>query len=194
MLKDGGDDRAALVFIDQNADFSKYSKVILEPVTVWHSSEMKLAEEDTAEIKALSDYLFAAVQRELSKNYEMVSAAGPDVMRVRIALTEAIGANVAMNTASTIVPIGLIASSGKKLATGSHAFVGKAAVELEILDSSTNERIAAAVDERAGSKNPIGGKWADSEAAFDYWAERLDQRLQQLARGNRMEESFRNLY
>lgn len=193
MLGEGEGDQASLVYISQETDFSKYKKVILEPVTVWRSGESKLSELEASEVKELTDYLYSAAHGELSKHYQIVKDPGADVMRIRIALTEAVGANVAMNSVSTVVPIGLVSSTTKKLATGSHAFVGKASVEVEILDTITNTRIVAAVDERAGRKNPIGGKWGDAKSAFDYWAGRLASRLQQLERGNNLEESFRNL-
>lgn len=193
MLMEGQGDQVALVFIDQDTDFSRYSKVLLEPVTVWRSGKSKLSELEASEIKELSGYLYSAAHIELSKNYEIVEDSGPDVMRIRIALTEVVGAKLALNTITTVLPVGIVASSSKKLATGSHAFVGKASIEVEVIDALTNTRIVAAVDERAGSKNPINGKWGDAKNAFDYWSERLNSRLQDLARGNKMEESFRNL-
>jgi hypothetical protein len=68
------------------------------------------------------------------------------------------------------------------LATDTQVFVGKAAIEVEITDSMTGKRLAAAVDERAGAKTlrGIGGKWKDVDNAFKYWAERIQKRLAEL--------------
>jgi hypothetical protein len=193
LLSAGGDGRANLLYIDESAQFSQYDKVLLEPVTVWRTSDANLNDLEAAELKQLTDHLYTSVHKELSKKYEMVQVAGPGTLRVRLALTEAVGANVAMNTVSSIIPIGLIGSSAKKMATGSHAFVGKASVEGEVLDSITNVRLLAAVDERAGRKDPIGGKWSDANAAFDYWAEKLASRLNGLVRAEGMKQSLKEI-
>ena len=68
------------------------------------------------------------------------------------------------------------------LATNTAVFVGKAAIEGEITDSVTNERLVAAVDERVGTKSLSGmfHKWSDVEKAFDTWAGHLRERLEEL--------------
>jgi hypothetical protein len=65
------------------------------------------------------------------------------------------------------------------MATDTQVFVGSCAIEAEITDSLTHYRLAAGVDERAGTKAIRGGigKWSDAEEAFDYWAKRIAQRL-----------------
>jgi hypothetical protein len=65
------------------------------------------------------------------------------------------------------------------LSTGTQAFVGRVAIEAEILDAVSGERLIAAVDERAGSKRLRGSTnaWSDVYSAFDYWAEVLRARL-----------------
>ena len=45
-------------------------------------------------------------------------------------------------------------------------------MEAEFLDSTTNERIAAAIDKAPGGKLDVG-KLSPAKAAFEYWAERL---------------------
>jgi hypothetical protein len=71
-------------------------------------------------------------------------------------------------------------SSAAGLASDTQVFVGKCGIEAEVTDSLTNHRLAAAVDERAGTKALRGGvgKWSDVEEAFDFWAQRLRSRLQ----------------
>jgi hypothetical protein len=51
-----------------------------------------------------------------------------------------------------------------------------------MLDSVTGERLAAAVDKRQGGKGVFRGKWEDTKEAFDFWAKRFRQRLDE-ARG-----------
>lgn len=180
-LRKGKGSEIARVYINPEADFSKYDKVILDPVAVWRSPKTQLNKLESEELEKLVDYFYTAVYEKLSANYQIVEEPGPGVLRIRLALTEAKGSNFLFNTASTVSPVGLALSTTKKLATGSHAFVGKAAVEGEVLDSVTNTRLMAGIDERAGNKNPLGGKWGDAQRAFDFWAQRLQMRLWELS-------------
>jgi hypothetical protein len=55
--------------------------------------------------------------------------------------------------------------------------VGAANVGIEVVDAVTGEQLAAAVDARARTKNPLSmrtyEKWGDVEAASRYWARRV---------------------
>jgi hypothetical protein len=129
------------------------------------------------------NYLDATLRATLKTDYALVNTPGPDVMRLRVAITEAKGAKVALDTFSTLMPIGLALSEAKNLATGSHTAVGSVGVECEGLDSQTQARLFAAVDERVGRK--VTGKfdklekWRTATDAFDYWAQRLQNRLRE---------------
>jgi hypothetical protein len=54
-----------------------------------------------------------------------------------------------------------------------------AGIEAEILDSLTNERLAAVVDERAGTKTFEGktDKWDDVYESLRYWSDKLKAKL-----------------
>ena len=60
-------------------------------------------------------------------------------------------------------------------------------MEAEFTDGATGQRVAAVVDERAGTKalrTKFDGTWGDLKLAFDWWSARLDERLQLLQKGN----------
>lgn len=183
-LQEGDKGEAKYYYINKDADFTQYTKIKFAPITAWRTDDTKLKDLDEETVKRLQDTLFASLYDALSKDFEIVDEIGPDVMLVRVAITEAVGANQALNSVSTVVPIGLVASAGTQVATGSHAFVGKAAIEAEVLDSISGHRLLAAVDERAGSKG-FEGKWTQVDKAFDFWAERSRDRLERLKRASR---------
>ena len=87
-----------------------------------------------------------------------------------------------MNVIATTLPPPRVLTTVIGWATGVNAFVGKAAVEAEIVDSLSGMRIMAAVDERAGGRTFKGStkSWSDVKEAYDYWAERLRARLEEL--------------
>ncbi|MDO9263439.1 MAG: DUF3313 domain-containing protein [Desulfosalsimonadaceae bacterium] len=184
-LRPGASGQAQWVYRNPTADFAKYSKIMIDPIGVWAAPKSKLAALPEKNVAAVLSYLDGALRRELSKDYAIVTKPGPDVMRLRIALTEARGAKVVLNTLSSVIPIGLAVSILKLAATGTHSAVGEVNMEAELLDSQTGEQLGAAIDGRAGRKVIASGnftKWGDVQDAFDFWAERLRLRLEELRR------------
>jgi hypothetical protein len=111
--------------------------------------------------------------KALEGGYPLVKDPGPDVLRVRVAITNLEKSSPSRDVISTVLPIGLGLSIIKKGVTGKWIGVGGAGMEVEFLDSMTNERIAAAIDERAGSKVSGLTKFGAVKDAFEFWAGRL---------------------
>ncbi len=184
-LEGGKQGEALLVYINPDADFSAYDKVLLDDVTVWRAVDSNLADAPNEEIEELALGLHEAMVESLKEDYEIVHTAGPGTLRVRLAITEAAKSWVVMDTLTTVIPHSRLISGIQKLATGTHSFVGKASIEGEIRDAQSGERLAAAVDRRAGGKSFQGllSSWDDVKGACDYWAGRLRDRLRD-ERGN----------
>jgi hypothetical protein len=178
-LRQGQEEEALLVYQKPGVRWSQYTKIQLDPIQLWYAGDSDLSAVPPEELQALVDTLNAALRTELQTNYTFVTQSGPDVMRLRVAITEAKRASVPANVVSTVIPQIKLLSGVKKLATGTHMFVGRTAVEAEILDSRTDERLWAGVDERAGGKTFRGmtSAWNDVEEAYTYWAKRMNTRL-----------------
>lgn len=181
MLKEGGEGRAVLVYIDPQADFKSYHAIMMEPVRLYASGKHGMEKLTPEDRQIILNYADAAIREQLGKDYKLVTAPGPGVMRLRVAITEAEDANVTLDTISTIVPIGLALGGLAALGTGEWAFTGSAGVEAEGLDSVSGKRLFAAVDRRTGAK--VTGKgdkfddWRTVKNAIDYWASKLRERL-----------------
>ena len=177
-LEKGSGDEAQLIYINPQADFNSYTKILMDPVKFYSDKNSKLEGEDK---KRIVDYLHATILEQLKYDYTFVNKPSEGTMRLRVAITEARGSKVVMDTISSIIPIGMAIGLVKKVAVGTNLSVGKASVELEILDSQTGERLVAAVDERAGRKYTGKfdkfQKYHTVEDAFDFWAEKLKKRL-----------------
>jgi len=170
---------AQLVYVNPRADWSRYAAVQIDSVTLWASQEnVKLSPDER---QMLSDLLYKALHEKLGAEFRLSDRPGPDVLRMRAALTQAKGANVPLRTISTIVPQMLLLSAAAGLSADVAKTVGTATVEVELLDSVTGERLAAAVDQRAGTKSLFTTRtfstWGDVEAAANFWAERVTQFL-----------------
>jgi hypothetical protein len=186
-LKPGTGDQAAFVYFNPDADFSKFKKVHIAPVRLWQAdSDSSIAKMSAEDQQMLVDYLYASLEEKLSSDYRLVDQAGPGVLVVRAAITEAHKSKPVLNVASKITPIGLGVSYGKKLTTGNYAAVGTVGIEAELVEGGTGERLAAAVDRRAGGNSMDGtfDTWDDVKDAFDYWSRRLQTRLAELSHGS----------
>lgn len=175
--------QALLVYFNQKADWRRYDKVFLEPVTVGLGPNHALSEQNQT---MLASYYYNALEQNLSKDFTMVKKPGPDVMTVRVALTDASTATPVLRTISVVVPQARVLDAADNLATGSYAFVGSAQSEGEVLDSTSGVRLAAAVDRRSGGlsvKNADVWEWGDAEHAMNYWAQHWSQALADLHSG-----------
>jgi len=183
-LKEGGDGKALLVYIDPQANFKSYTRIIVDPVKLYASSEHSMENVSVEDRQKLLNYADATLREHLAKNYVLVREPGPGVMRLRFALTETDSSYVVLDTVSTVMPIGLALAGLQTAATGSCSFVGSAGAEAELQDSQTGKRLMAAVDRQVGGK--VTGKgdkfdeWHTVKNAIDYWADRLQTRLAEL--------------
>lgn len=179
-LAPGGDDQAQLVYMKPGLDVSSYRAVRIEPVKLHAAAQdsdlEKLSREDQ---QMLGDRLHTALVDALSKDWPIVEQAGPGVLVVRGALTEAGASNVALDIVATWIPqVRLLATLGG-LAADTAVTVGKARGEIEVRDGASGEQLMAGIDERVGTRGVEGvtDKWSDVQMAFDDWAERVRLRL-----------------
>ena len=179
-LQAGGDDRAALTYFKPGVDFKPYTKLMFERVVVSLDPAAIKREIDPAMLVEMTDYYQKALIAAVKDGYEVVDQPGPDVLWVRAAITDIKPSNPTANTLSSIVPVGMIVSVAAKATTDTNMGTGEAATEIEVLDSMSKERLAAAVDRRQGGKAAFRGKWVDTQQAFDFWAKRFRERLDEM--------------
>jgi hypothetical protein len=180
-LREGKEGEALMVYVDPAARFARYTKIKIEPVTIWRSAETNDIPADEA--RDLIDDLDDVLRMTLDDDYEIVEQPGADVLRLRVAITEAEGSwRVVDGRLGDRLDPELQAATGTKRSDATRSFVGKAGIEAELLDGGSGKRVAAAIDRRVGARRlkPEAGAWDDVENAFRYWAERLRDRLREL--------------
>ena len=84
-LKPGRENQAQLVYIDPEADFSPYEKVLIDPVVVWERTAGSDASDE--ELRSFASDLGAALRRQLQLEFELVEGAEPGTLRIRTAIT-----------------------------------------------------------------------------------------------------------
>lgn len=168
---------AYLIYINPAANWSKYNAIILDSVSLWGTAD-KLSDEDRQKIAGI---MYNAIYDALSKNFNIVTATGPNVLRLRGAITEAQGSKVALNVVTSVIPQARLLTTVGGMAADTANIVGEASAEMEVIDSVTLQRLAAAVDRQTGTKALLRGnkfsKWGDVQEACNHWAERVDKFL-----------------
>ena len=179
-ISESAEDQALWIYRNPAADWSKYRKVWLDPVTVWMSqTDSQLKDVSVEDRQRLATILWLRLDASLQKDYEMTSQAGPDVLRIQAAITEAGESNAVLDTVTSVIPQTRLLSGMKSLATGVSAFTGSAAIEIKVTDSTMGTILVEAVDRRGGTKSLKGVtySWNDVEEAYRFWAEKARYRL-----------------
>ncbi len=190
-------DPDARIYLKPGVDWKKYDKIMLDRIQIWLKDDADYKGIDPAQLKMLTDYFQQAIVKALAPTYPVVTQAGPDVLRVRVAITDLIPTKPEFSVATLVIPFGSAADIALGAAAGGTPYLGQTAIEAEFLDSRTNQVLAAYVDREIGKKYDIDlsqgvvsgvekgvssytgaySTWAYAEAAFDAWANRLRQRL-----------------
>lgn len=153
----------SLIYVKRPGVLSGYDKLMIDPVTVWISSDAEYGGVDPERLAVLSNYFHDAFVKAVAPNYQVVDRPGPGVLRVRAALTRIRpvrppAPTIGAHTGATFVQAKLLASAS------SESPLYEATMEAELLDAVTNERLAAVVERRKGDR---------VTDALDHWALRL---------------------
>jgi hypothetical protein len=161
-----------LRYINRNA-LARYSSFIVEPIDIQYvdikaintATDQDITKQDIANV---ADYLQQAIIKELSSGYEIASRPGPAIARIRMAITDL------RKTRRVAESHG---HGGYTALEGIRARAGGISIEAEIVDSETDEQIAAVVELHFGRAPQDWSDWSDAEAGMDYWARQLHTRI-----------------
>lgn len=187
-LAPGPSGGVALAWVNPNAQWGNYNKILLDPVQFWAAADSKVS---TSDQQVLTGYFYNALTTNIPKQgFALTDQPGPGVIRLQVALMDATTATPGLRTVSVVVPQARVLNLAQSLATDSYAFVGSAEAEMKATDSVSGDLLAEAVDQRAGGmglKAAASFQWGDAQNAMDYWAQRIPERLNQLKSGGATE-------
>jgi hypothetical protein len=182
------------------ADMKKYTKVLITRMAVTLKPDQQQGIDPT-DLKTLTDYFHAALVRDLKPQMTVVDKPGPDVIVIRIALTNLVPTSVTRSVGGTLIPYGFVAEAGSGAATGRPAgstpYLGETGMEMQFLDGGSQAVLAECRDTQIGRKYAadldagVTGaaqtwasgyvnsfqSWSYAKNAFDKWAALTAQRL-----------------
>ncbi len=191
------DGNGSYKYVDPAIDFNKYNKLLVDRIKIFFKDDSDYKGIDPDELKELTDYFYEAIHKAMGDTYPMVKEVGPDVLRLRIAITDLVPNNTTASVTTLLVPFLWIGDASSGVATGDAGgtvFTGQATVELEVLDSATSTQLGAHIETQTGQKyNYAHGiaegvtgyihaysKWAYTKKAMDDWAQMLRVRLDEV--------------
>ena len=142
----------AWLYTNPAVDWTKYKKLMIQPVTYWDDEKSKVSVEDQ---HRLTNFLYATLEQEMAKQFQVSDQDGPDVMQLQIALIDTAAATPVLRTITMAIPQARILATIKRGITGSYPFVGGVQAEFKLTDSLTGEVLAAGVDRRIGGGNIV---------------------------------------
>src|SRR6184192_2668573 len=160
----GGDAVMGLRYLNPNARWTDYKKVIIAPVSFWGGDDTKVSKADQL---ALTNYFTKALNDALSQKFQ-------------VAIDDIGKAIPVLRTVSMLIPQARALATLKYAATGTYAFVGSAQAEGKVVDSVTGQVLAAGVDKRVGGGSiATAAQWqlGDAENAMKAWSGQLADRL-----------------
>jgi Protein of unknown function (DUF3313) len=178
-LQPGPEGGAKMRWLKPGADFGKYNKIMLDSVIFYFADDSENKGIDAQDMKELADGCDKQIVDVLKGSYPIVAEPGPDVIRLRFAITDLKQSRPVLSAVTSVVPVGLGISIIKKGATGSWSGSGATSAEVMILDSMTNDVIAVAQDDKSAGFTERFSKWGSTEDAFKFWAERIKLFLDQ---------------
>lgn len=193
-IRPEGGDSKAFVYRNPAIDKTRYRKVMIDPIRIWTKRDA-WPRKDSPIFGELADYFHQAILNAIGDTMPIVNAPGPDVLRLRIAVTDLEPNDPGVSLITLIVPLlwlGEASAGAAQGDVGSTPFAGQVVVEMEALDSQSNAQVEAYIERRAGKKyswdegistgltNYMKGffTWAYTEDAFNHWANLLRTELQ----------------
>ena len=171
----GGD---ALTYVnpDKMKSLHRYIAIIVDPVQVYVSTAADPSLIPDSGRGAVAKYFEHALVEAVSDAFPVVDAPGPLVLRLRAAL-------VGIDLGGKVAPLTDPAMTAKPLDRA--IVLEKVSVEMELVDSETGERIAAAIDKaNLGAGAEVGSenfsrieRYNEAKMALDQWAERVREFL-----------------
>ncbi len=162
-LVEGAEDRIA-----------DYTAVIIDQPEIFIAPNSKYKDIKPDDMKALADAFRTSMSQSLAQDFMIVEQAGPNVLYVRFAITN-LQLKKKKKGLLSFTPVGLVVGAAKSALTSDitkKIDLKGLTMEMEVLDSNSEQQLAAAVEVRSGSKEEPAS-WAELEAMIGVYAQRM---------------------
>lgn len=179
-LQPATDREGVMLYVAPGADLRPYTKLMFDPVQVLATAGPDGAQLPPEVLARVGGQLQESLRRALEPAYQVVATPGPDVLRVRSAITHIQPAKPEAG-AIDYLPFKAIYNVGRE-AAGAGPRVAEMQAEIEVLDPAGKRMVAATVTRKGDQQLPQGDRisWESLPPITDYWARNFRARLDQL--------------
>jgi hypothetical protein len=174
-LKPAPDREGVMLYMDRSRDLRAYNKVMFDPVQVYATPGPDAAQLAPDVQQRLGSDILNSLRASLEPKYQVVTTPGPDVFRIRTAITgiQAVKPDMRARDFMPIIAVYNLAASKQ---------VAEMQAEIEVLDAQGKRVAAATVTRKGDEKLPQGSKvtWSQLSAIGKYWGNNLRMRLDEL--------------
>lgn len=159
----------AMRYVDKSFDFRPYKKIMIDPVQIYLAPNPDYTGLQPDAIKRMTDAFNVAFRDAVASGYQIVTAPGPDVLRLRIAITGVQPVAPPLNP-TDFIPIKAIFNAGRA-AAGESPKLAQMAGEMQVL-APNGRQVAAATNTRQSIKTLAQGEritWADLQPITTAW-------------------------
>jgi hypothetical protein len=183
-LQPGPKGGAKLRWIKQGVNPNAYNKFMVDSVIFFLADNADYKGIDPQEMKELSDNFNKDIAAAFRNKYPIVAEPGPDVARIRVAITNIQPSKPGYSAVTSVIPVGLGISLVKKGATGGWSGSGQTCMEIMVLDSMTNDTLILLVDQRKAEFEQRFSKWGSATDAFKLWSSKMVEFIDNSKRSN----------
>jgi len=168
-------------YLDKSANLRSYTKLYLDPVQVFVSNDPEAYKGVQPDVmKRITDVFSKAFIDAVTPTYQVVNAPGPDVLRVRLAITGVHPVSPPLGV-TDFIPIKAVFNAGRA-AAGASPRLAEITAELEVLDGQGRTVAAAVATRKSDQTLPQNDRitWSDLSPIVYSWARQFRQGLDEL--------------
>lgn len=155
-----------------------YRKFIVETPEILVNTGGQYQALDPARLAEISNYYRGAMTSALSRHYQVVTAPGAGVARIRVAVVGAVEVRPSLKPRD-FIPVSALFKVAR-MAVGKNPYVLRMSMESEALDSLTGAILGETVDSRESTKTVTRGEapsTAQLHQLVDFWVARFVAKL-----------------
>jgi Protein of unknown function (DUF3313) len=175
-LQAGSEDELRWVYRNPSVDWQRYDGVILDAVTLWRAGKDSLGRVPEGDLQRLVNLFQRTLLDRLGNGLRLVDEPGPNVMRIRLAITEASGDDQVLDVFTATDDERPSDDTGA-LDPETQAFVAGGVIEGEIRDAENDALLAQGIDRRRDDGEPAT-TWAELHTRLRRWVDQTVGRLE----------------
>jgi hypothetical protein len=159
------DNEEPFQFHNPDADLTKYSKILIDPVTIYTGTDAQFGSTSQEDRQAIANYVQKTFQKTLGKRFQLATAPGPDTLRLHLTLTGIKTSTPVISTLSHLAPAGLVVNTGLQVTDHNGTFFGSVSYAAELSGAATGELVYAYVTKQTPDALDVTASFGSLAAA-----------------------------